>query len=125
MQQAVANLYAKLIQFMAHTLSWYQKGRSRRMIGAIFKPFKLDFHDQLSEIHELSRTVDEIATTAAHAELRAVHIKLEDVHKELNLACLEIKHLGDVVSLEAKRAFQVSSCMSYSWICTCKRADDR
>lgn len=115
MQQAVAKLYAKLIQFMVHAMHWYQKSRSRRAIGAIFKPFALYFQEQLSEVNELSKSVDEIANTAAQAELRAVHAKVEDAYKELTLARLEIKRLGDVVSLEANRVFQVSSCTIDHW----------
>jgi hypothetical protein len=110
MQQCVAKLYAKLIQFIVHAMHWYQKSRTRRAIGAIFKPFALDFQEQLSEVNELSRSVDEIANTAAQAELRAVHTKVEDVYKELSLAREEIKRFGEVVSLEAVRVFQASSC---------------
>jgi hypothetical protein len=114
MQQAVARLYSCLIHFMVHALQWYQKSKARRGIGAIFKPFALDFQEQLTEVNELSRTVDEIATTAAQAELRAVHVKVEDVNKELSLARLEIKSLSDLVSLQADRVFQVASCMGPS-----------
>lgn len=110
MQQATAKLYSKLIQFMVHAMHWYRKGKARRAIGAIFKPFALDFQDQLIEVDELSRSVDEIANTAAQAELRAVHAKVEDAYKELNLARLEIKRLAEVVSSEADRVFQVASC---------------
>lgn len=111
MQQAVAKLYANLIHFMVHTLEWYQKSKAKRAIGAIFKPFALEFQSQLTEVNELSKTVDEIAATAAQAELRAVHAKIEDVNKELSLARLEIKSLSDIVSLQADRVFQVASCM--------------
>jgi hypothetical protein len=111
MQQTVAKLYACLIGFMAHVLSWYQKSKAKRAIGAIFKPFALDFQDRLTEVNELARTVDEIATTAAQAELRAVHAKVEDVNKELSLARLELKSLSDLVSLQADRAFQIASSM--------------
>jgi len=111
MQQAVAKLYARLIGFMVHALQWYQKSKAKRAIGAIFKPFALDFQDRLTEVNELSRTVDEIATTAAQAELRVVHATVEDVSKELGLARVEIKRLSDLVSLQADRVFQVASCM--------------
>jgi ElaB/YqjD/DUF883 family membrane-anchored ribosome-binding protein len=111
MQQTVAKLYACLIGFMVHALRWYQKSKAKRAIGAIFKPFALDFQDRLTEVNELARNVDEIASTAAQAELRAVHAKVENVNKELNRARLEIKSLSDLVSLQADRAFQVASCM--------------
>jgi hypothetical protein len=111
MQQTVAKLYTKLIQFMVHAMQWYKKSSARRAIGAIFKPFALDFQEQLSEVNELSKSVDEIANTAAQAELRAVHAKVDDVYKELVLARQEIKRFGDVVSFEAARAFQAASCM--------------
>jgi arsenate reductase-like glutaredoxin family protein len=116
MQQTVAKLYAKLMQFIVHAMHWYQKCRTRRAIGAIFKPFALDFQEQLSEVDGLSRSVDEIANTAAQAELRAVHTKVEDVYKELSLAREEIKRLGEVVSLEAVRVFQASSCTIVHWL---------
>ena len=111
MQQAVAKLYARLIHFMVHALKWYQKSKAQRAIGAIFKPFALDFQDRLTEVNELSRTVDEIATSAAQAELRAVHVGVVDANQVLGLACLEIKHLSNLVSLQADRVFQVASCM--------------
>ena len=88
-----------------------RKEPSKTSIGAIFKPFALDFQDQLTEVSELSRTVDEIATTAAQAELRAVHARVEDINKELGLARLEIKSLSDLVSLQVDRVFQVASCI--------------
>jgi hypothetical protein len=113
MQEAVAKLYARLIQFMVHALKWYQKGRAKRAIGAIFKPFALDFQDQLTEVNELSKTVDEIAVTAAQAELRAVHSGVVDANEMLSLARLEIKRLSDLVTLQADRVFQVASCMVY------------
>ncbi|KAE8441311.1 hypothetical protein EG329_005506 [Mollisiaceae sp. DMI_Dod_QoI] len=110
MQQAVAKVYARLIHFMVHALKWYQKCKAKRAIGSIFKPFALDFQDELTEVNELSRAVDEIANTAAQAELRAVHARVEDVNNELSLARLEIKSLSDLVSLQADRVFQVASC---------------
>lgn len=111
MQQTVAKLYANLIQFMVHAMHWYQKGRPRRALGAIFKPFALDFQDHLSEVNELSKSVDDIAVSAAQAELRAVHAKVEDAYSELTSVRREIKRLGDLVSLEASRVFHVASCM--------------
>jgi hypothetical protein len=111
MQQAVAKLYARLIHFIVHALKWYQKSKAKRAIGAIFKPFALDFQDRLTEVTELSRTVDEIATAAAQAELRAVHIGVVDANQMLDLARLEIKRLSDLVSLQADRVFQAASCM--------------
>ncbi|KAN0116708.1 hypothetical protein V8E51_002685 [Hyaloscypha variabilis] len=110
MQQAVAKLYSHVIHFMVHALQWYRKSQAKRAIEAIFKPSTLGFQDQLTEINELSRTVDEIATTAAQAELRAVHARVEDVNNELGLARLEIKSLGELVSLQSDRVFQVAAC---------------
>ncbi|KAF2794257.1 hypothetical protein K505DRAFT_304341, partial [Melanomma pulvis-pyrius CBS 109.77] len=110
MQEAVAKLYARLIEFMVHALHWYHKGKARRALGAIFKPFALDFQDRLAGVDEISRSIDEIANTAAQAELRAVHTKVEETNSELSLARLEIKRLSDLVSFQADRVFQVASC---------------
>jgi hypothetical protein len=91
---------------------WYQKSKAKRAIGALFKPFALNFQDNLTEVNELSRDVDEIATTAAQAELRAVHVGVMDTNHMLSLARSEIKRLSDLVSLQADRLLQVASCMS-------------
>ncbi|OAL57159.1 hypothetical protein IQ07DRAFT_29630 [Pyrenochaeta sp. DS3sAY3a] len=110
MQEAISKLYAHLIQFLVRAMRWYQKGKVRRAVGAVFKPFALDFQEQLNEVNELSRSVDDIATTAAQAELRAVHEKFDETNKELSFALMEIKRLRDHVSHEADRVFQVASC---------------
>lgn len=113
MQEAVATLYARLMEFMVHALHWYQKGKAKRALGAIFKPFALDIEDEVTRVDEISRSIDEIATTAAQAELRAVHTKVNEANTELGLARLEIKRLSDLVSSQADRLFQVASCIRY------------
>ncbi|RDW68601.1 hypothetical protein BP5796_09258 [Coleophoma crateriformis] len=110
MQQAVAKLYSHLIHFMIHALRWYQKGKARRAIGAILKPFALEFQDGLTEVNELSKNVDGIATTAAQAELRAVYTRVEDTSKELSLVRVDIQQLSALVSRNADRLFQVAAC---------------
>ncbi|KAF2997547.1 hypothetical protein E8E13_000111 [Curvularia kusanoi] len=110
MQRAVAKLYAKLINFMIRVMRWYQKSRPKRAIGAVFKPFALDFEEELNEVNELSRSVDEIASAAAQAEIRAVHAKVDEANAELTLVRLEIQRLGELVTQEASRAFQIASC---------------
>jgi hypothetical protein len=114
MQEAVSKLYKYLVEFLVHALHWYQKGKARRAIGSIFKPFALDFQDKLTEVEEISKNIDEIASTAAQAELHAVHAKVEDANSELTLMRLEVKRLSDLVSFQADRIFQVASCI-YDW----------
>lgn len=114
MQQTVAKLYACLINFMIRALRWYQKGKAKRAIRAIFNPFALDFQDELTEVNELSRSVEEIAATAAQAELRAMHTEFGDMKKELGIARSEIKSLSDLVSLQADRAFHIASGMIFA-----------
>jgi hypothetical protein len=109
-QRAVAKLYTKLIHFMVHAMRWYQKSRPKRAIGAMFKPFALDFEEELNEVNELSRSVDEIATATTQAELRAVHAKVDEANAEIALVRLEMKWLGELVTQEGSRAFQVASC---------------
>lgn len=109
MQEAVSKLYSHLIDFLVHALHWYQKGKTRRAIGTIFKPFALDFQDRLIVVEEISKNIDDIANTAAQAELRAVHAKVEDAYNELTLARQEVKRLSDLVTFQADRIFQVAS----------------
>jgi hypothetical protein len=82
MQSAVANTYAKIIQFVLEVAKWYKKNKLQHAIAAIVKPFKLSFKGIVDEIAERSRLVDELAAAASKAELRDVHLKVNTLYHE-------------------------------------------
>ena len=74
MQEAVALVYAKILQFVIKAIEWYKKGKVMHSISAIIRPFSLSFKPILEEMIELSRRVDELASAASKAEIRDLHL---------------------------------------------------
>ncbi|KXH49518.1 hypothetical protein CSIM01_03806 [Colletotrichum simmondsii] len=83
MQQAVSQLYAKIIEFALMAIKWYRKGKLSHTFTAIIKPFSLWFKPIVVEIAERSRHVDELANAAAKAEIRDQHAEIRDLHAEI------------------------------------------
>jgi hypothetical protein len=69
MQHSIANVYAKIIEFVLETLKWYKKSKLQHAISAVIKPYKIGLKGLVDEIAERSRRVDELASTAVKAEL--------------------------------------------------------
>jgi hypothetical protein len=69
--------------------------KTRRAIGAIFKPFAIDFQDKLTGVEEILRIMEDTANAVAQVELHAVQAKFEDAHNEPTLTPLEVKRLSD------------------------------
>ncbi|KAI0126177.1 hypothetical protein BJ170DRAFT_462938 [Xylariales sp. AK1849] len=82
MQIGVANVYAKIIEFVLETVKWYKKNKLQHAIAAVVGPYKLSFKDIVDEIAVRSRRVDELASTAVKAELRDVHAKVGMMYDE-------------------------------------------
>jgi DNA-binding ferritin-like protein len=76
MQQSIANVYAKIIEFVLETMKWYKKGKLQHAISAVINPYKISLKSIVDEIAERSSGVDELASTAFKAELREVHLKI-------------------------------------------------
>lgn len=94
-QTAVANVYAKIVEFVLETVKWYKKNRLQHAIAAVVSPYKLSFKNIVDEIAERSRMVDELANTAVKAELRDVHLKVNTLYDEnvsLRSHTLDMRH---------------------------------
>jgi hypothetical protein len=81
-QTAVANVYAKIIEFVLETVKWYRKNRIQHVLAVVVSPYKLGFKNIVDEIAERSRAVDELANTAVMAEVRDVHLKINTLSDE-------------------------------------------
>ncbi|KAJ9131624.1 Nacht domain protein [Pleurostoma richardsiae] len=78
-QEAVASVYAKIIEFDLLAIKFYKKGRLLHSITSIVKPFSLSFKPVVEEIMERSRRVDEEASMASKAEIRSQHFKIHQL----------------------------------------------
>ncbi|KAF3353431.1 hypothetical protein VD0004_g4977 [Verticillium dahliae] len=83
MQDSVAMVYAKILEFFVMAVRWYKKGKVMHSLSSITKPFSLSFKPVIEEITERSRRVDELASAASKAEIRDLHIRIHRLDKTL------------------------------------------
>ncbi|KAI1321372.1 hypothetical protein F5Y16DRAFT_388897 [Xylariaceae sp. FL0255] len=83
MQEAVAQVYAKIVEFSILAIKWYKKGRLSHTISSLANPFSLRYKPILEEITERSQRVDQLANAASKAEIRDLHIRLLGLDKRL------------------------------------------
>ncbi|KAI0484854.1 hypothetical protein GGR56DRAFT_662776 [Xylariaceae sp. FL0804] len=81
MREAVASLYAKVLEFTVLAVRWCREGRLRHSISAITRPFALRFQPVLEEVAERSRRVDELASAASKAEIRDLHVRIHGLNQ--------------------------------------------
>lgn len=84
MQEAVARLYAKIIEFAVMTIKWCKQSKLKHTISAIVKPFSLSFKPIIDEMTERSRRVDELANAAFKAEIRDLHANIHELKDKVN-----------------------------------------
>ncbi|KAL6712766.1 hypothetical protein ACLMJK_000640 [Lecanora helva] len=82
-KQAVARLYAYLIQFLLKALEWYQEGTFKRILHSFTQPVGLKYKDILENIEDCSRQLDQWAAALSQAELRDIHNMQRDMHTDL------------------------------------------
>jgi hypothetical protein len=80
---AVSTLYAHIITFMERALKWYNQGKFKHIISAVFNPFPLTFQDLLDQIGSCSQTVDQLAVSASQAEMRDMHFLLLEINRTM------------------------------------------
>jgi hypothetical protein len=77
----MSKLYANIIKFIQRAINWYDGGKVKHAITAMFRPAPLRFEDLVNEISACSQTIDELALSASQAELRDVHLLLLEVRR--------------------------------------------
>jgi hypothetical protein len=86
MQHGIANVYAKIIEFVLETMKWYKKSKLQHAISAVINPYKISLKGIVDDIAERSSRVDELASTAVKTELRDVHLKVGSlIHENTSL----------------------------------------
>lgn len=94
MREAVALLYAKIIEFIVQAIKWCKKGKLRHAFTAIAHPFELKFKAITDEITLRSRRVDDLASAASKAEIRDLHLKIHNMGTTLNTLGLQLTEMA-------------------------------
>lgn len=84
MREAVAQLYAQIIEFALMAVRWFKKGKLMHSFAAVVHPFKISFGPVVEKISELSRRVDELANAASKAEIRDQHAKIHSLENRMD-----------------------------------------
>lgn len=108
MKEAVARLYAYIIDFTIHAVRWYKQGRLAHAWAAIARPWELNFKDHVENISEQARSIEKLAGSASRAELRDAHIKIGETRQELQNAHAAIQRLSDSFRAETQKLIQIT-----------------
>ncbi|KAF0323059.1 hypothetical protein GQ607_009823 [Colletotrichum asianum] len=102
MQETVAQLYAKILEFSIMAIRFYKKGKLSHSIASIVKPFSLTSKPIIEEIRERSVRVDELASALSKAEIRDLHIKMHGLSHS-------VAQLTEMVALQSQSllSFQI------------------
>ena len=79
MKEAVALLYAHILEFLVRAWEWYQESKIARAIHTVTRPVALRYKDVLDDIGRTSRRISELAITSSQTEQRDVHRELQDL----------------------------------------------
>jgi hypothetical protein len=81
MKDAVAQLYAHIINFLIRAKDWYEEGKLRHAINAFARPAKLRYDDIIQDIEACRKEIDQLSTASAHAEQRDIHLELQELSR--------------------------------------------
>ncbi|KAM7203901.1 hypothetical protein V8F33_001872, partial [Rhypophila sp. PSN 637] len=109
MREAVARLYAAIIQFVVRSVTWYGQSRIKHMLTSITKPWGLSWESEACEVEQHARNVDKLAQSGSRAELREAHLQIHQVRSELQATRAEIKVLATNHSLQIRISNDLTS----------------
>ncbi|KXH49269.1 hypothetical protein CNYM01_06985 [Colletotrichum nymphaeae SA-01] len=113
MQDAVSQLYAKIIEFALMAIKWYKKGKLSHSFTAIIKPFSLGFKPIVEEIAERSKHVDELANAAVKAEIRDLHAEMRDLRIDYHRQSKTMIRLAETISfIQQQYSLQTQSLLA-------------
>ena len=117
MQDALARLYASVMQFMSKAILWYRQGKVKHSISSIFNPWALSFQETMESIKDDSIRLDKLSDIAAKAELRDTHVEVIEIRKnwvdtnsELGMMRQENQRLADFIKTGMSRLDSAVMC---------------
>jgi hypothetical protein len=83
MQQAVSEIYSKIIRFFLRAERWFQQGKMRHAWEALSRPTELYYSDLIQDVSECTKAIEVLATTGAQAEQRDMHLEIQQLGKQV------------------------------------------
>ncbi|KUJ08922.1 uncharacterized protein LY89DRAFT_657937, partial [Mollisia scopiformis] len=115
MKEAIAQLYAHIILFTSRAIRWYKKGKISHAVGAVARPWALNWKDSVDAITEHSRRVESLAKVAAQAELRDTRLEVKVLRSEVQslsaastTAHASMMRLLEDLSLNGKQVYELT-----------------
>ena len=78
-QDAVVQLFARVIQFAQRAVKWYNASKLKHVYHAFIHPASLAYSDLLETISKYAQRIDNLASDAAQAEQRDMHNTLIEI----------------------------------------------
>ncbi|KAI5371995.1 hypothetical protein J4E82_009297 [Alternaria postmessia] len=83
MQQAVSEIYSKIIRFFLRAERWFQQGKMRHAWEALSRPTELYYSDLIQDVSECTKAIEVLANTGAQAEQRDMHLETQQLGKQV------------------------------------------
>ncbi|CAN9147071.1 unnamed protein product [Alternaria alternata] len=83
MQQAVSEIYSKIIRFFLRAERWFQQGKMRHAWEALSRPTELYYSDLVQDVSECTKAIEVLANTGAQAEQRDMHLEIQQLGKQV------------------------------------------
>lgn len=103
MKEMIAQLYAQILLFTSQAIRWYKKGKLSHAIGAIARPWALNWKENVDGISELSRRIESLARIAAQAELRDTRLEVKSLRSEVKEMAHASKEAHESISRRLER----------------------
>ncbi|KAF2832097.1 hypothetical protein CC86DRAFT_86198 [Ophiobolus disseminans] len=84
MQQAVTQIYSKLIQFFLQAERWYRQSKVRHAWESLGRPVELYWGDLIVDVEECTMQVENLANVEAHAKQRDMHLEIQVLSERVN-----------------------------------------
>lgn len=81
MREAVALLYAHIINFFIRAKQWYDEGPFKHLLGSFTRPVELRYEDLLENIENCTLEIDNLSNAGSRTEQRDVHLEIQELAK--------------------------------------------
>ncbi|RII09750.1 hypothetical protein CUC08_Gglean005740 [Alternaria sp. MG1] len=83
MQQAVSEIYSRIIRFFLRAERWFQQSKLRHTWEALSRPTELYYSDLIQDVGECTKAIEVLANAGAQAEQRDMHLEIQELNKRL------------------------------------------
>ena len=113
MKQAVAELYAHIIEFLIRAQKWYHESKALHIFHSFIRPVELRCSDLIDEIKDCTLAIDGLTSAGAHAEQRDMHLELKEVSKNQKSLEVCLSDIRQIIIGESTQARNFWGLLTY------------